>query len=920
MPKRRKQYGNQSRLVTDIIERRNESRKWMRKNLYDEMTEVWRAIKCKTPPIFKKDRAGNETTTEDKSRTNVAMPDLNIIYRRNAARMTASPYRLRYTGGDDPGVADALSDLAMKQFARSNEAFQDVRLVLASEAFGWGYTKLYWDTLVRTMTFRKALMKGKDVVYRDRASIMRYQGASNSEVDQAVDEFGAEMDDDEIARFMAKSGTEVNVPQELRQYDGPMVKWIFNGDLYIEPNCRTLDLSSYIIEQFTENDFWLQKMSRMTYEDHETGEQVPAFDPEALQELIDTGGDAEVRDNEPGEDLRDMFNASIGREREQEYYLPRNLRPRKKFNILEQHSQDREDGKMWVTWCSEKWRDRPLGRMPYQFDLYGKSQYTDMTPLPDLIVSYGDSTPRLLRHLYTMHNLTVAQNFDYITNLLKPFILRRTGVNIEPEVAVRGLFRELVVADLNGIKPLQEPPLPTGAFEREAQIIRMMSIAEPSLTSVDSGSGANPQAGKTATTALLASKAADALTQFKFDGRNRYLRELGAKKLWMNQQGREQQQQWDIEKQYWGDGTRKRVEQLEGPMPDWALTDRLGKVVAIRLDPMQIQADFEVEPEAGSYLAVDDEMRQQAAQNLTQVAMANPDIIDRQKVIRFQMSTIRGIGNPDDYFLQQPPPPPPPQPKVGANITIPLDKMPADIVNQLLPLIGLQPSQALAHKDQMDAVTQAGEAADAADTMMSPGQHEQDQMAQQSDQQHEAAQQSDQQIHEAAMTGLQHGHTLTEQQQQHAHSITEAEQAHGHSMQQGELDHRRTLVQGDQQHRNTMQQGAQAQNAQAQQSAAERNHKAGMQTQQLSAQERQHRAGLQTQEKVAAQKQQAKPNGQGKPNGKANGHAAQPQAAPPAQVLHLKITHEPPKRRRTVKIIRGEDGAATGAEINDDEE
>jgi hypothetical protein len=872
----------------------------MRKNMHDEMTEVWRAIKCKTAPIFKKDRAGVDTQTEDKSRTNVAMPDLNIIYRRNAARMTANPYRLQYTGGD-PTIADMLTGLAMQQFARSDEAFQDVRCVLASEAFGWGYTKLYWDTLVRTMRFRRAIMKGNQVVMRDRAAIMRSQGASYPEIEEAIGYMGPEMDDDEISKFMAKSGTEVSIPTELQQYDGPVVKWIFNGDLYIEPNAPTLEKSSYAIEQFTENDLWLEKMSERTYEDPDTGEEVHAFDPKALQELLDTGGDSDVRDQEPADDLRDMFNAAIGREREQEYYLPKNLRPRKKFNILEQHSQDRDDGRIYTSWCSEKWRDRLLGRMPYQFDLYGKYQYTDMCPLPDLLISYGDSTPRLLRHLYMMHNLTVAQNFDYITNLLKPFILRRQGVNVEPEVMVRGLFRELVVADLNGVKPLQEPPLPNGAFEREAQIMRMMSLAEPTLTDTAPGTASNPQAGKTATTALLASKAADALTQFKFDGRNRYLRELGAKKLWMNQQGREMMQRWTIEERYWGQGLRKRIEQIEGPPPDWALTEHNGeKVVAVRLDPMDIQQDFQVEPEAGSYLAVDDELRQQAAQNLTQVAMANPDIIDRQKVIRFQMSTIRGIGNPDDYFLPPTPPQPPP-PKVNVNLQVPMDKMPGDVVNQLLPMIGLQPSQMLDHQDQMNAVQKTAESAqsagEAADSLMSPGEAEQDQQQQASDQAHEAAQQDDQHFTDAAMQVHEQMHDLRSQALDHQNTMTQNAQEHGHVMQQAEQANRHALTQGAQQQQSqVLQKGAQ-----------------------IASQERQHGAGLQSQERIAKSKANGKPNGKGgKPNGSSAARSESQGAAAPTAVLHLKIEHGPSARKRTVKLIKGADGMTTGAEINEE--
>ncbi|HEY4900998.1 MAG TPA: hypothetical protein VIH91_09305 [Terriglobales bacterium] len=76
----------------------------------------------------------------------------------------------------------------------------------------------------------------------------------------------------------------------------------------------------------------------------------------------------------------------------------------------------------------------------------------------------------------------------------------------------------------------QESPLPPMAFERSAELWRVLGIAEPWLNSVEAGTSMNPQADKTATTSMLAAKAYDALLQFKIDGRNVDLRELGQKK------------------------------------------------------------------------------------------------------------------------------------------------------------------------------------------------------------------------------------------------------------------------------------------------------------------------------------------------------------------------------------------------------
>lgn len=703
--------------MTDIVLRRDESKRYMRLNYYDEWTEVWRAIKCRTVPIKKRDAAGKETEEEDKTRTNVSMGLTNLVYRRNVARLSARPYSLRVIGGQDPTVAPRLSALLSQQYDRSQEQIQDVRVRMAAEALGVGYSKVMWDYVSREMIFRRALMKGNEVILRDRKSIMQAQGASDSEIENGIAQFGSDMSDQEIAQYIGKSGTEITVPQKVTKYEGPCVKFVFNGDLHIEPFAKRLYESSYVIESYQETDLWLKKQLNLTYKDPDTGQEMKAFDPTAVKALIDLDPSPLVTKGLDLE-LRDLFRGATAKQSQLAYQFPRNLRVRKVYDILEQHAAD-ENGRMWITWVSEIYRDKPLGRMPYPWDLYGATCYTEENPLPDLIDSVGDSTPRLMRHQVHMFDMQTAQNFDYISNLLRKVVLVKTGVEFDSEVIERALFRIVKCTNPDGVKYLEDPGMPAGAMERGPGLLQVMGMFEPSLNSVDAGTATSPMAGKTATTAVLGAKAADVLLQFKMDGRNLYLSELGMKKLWMNQQAAEDD--WTIEQKYWGQELSDSVRGLpqDTTKPGWALSDRMGKTTAVTLSPLhELQEDFDIEPEAGSYMAVDDDIRRQSAMDLDQVAMQAPNIIDIRKAVRFHLSTIRGIGNPDDYILPQTPPGPPP-PKVNFNIglTGKMEDLP-QLTAEVLSQYGIQPTPDLQEQSQANQLKDFSDAADHADNLL----------------------------------------------------------------------------------------------------------------------------------------------------------------------------------------------------------
>jgi hypothetical protein len=153
------------------------------------------------------------------------------------------------------------------------------------------------------------------------------------------------------------------------------------------------------------------------------------------------------------------------------------------------HEAD-EQGRMWISWVgNEKVR---LGLMPYPWDLYGKTIYTALTPMPNITSAIGDSSPRMLRFLLALHNGSVGSRKDLVANLLRKIVIAKREEDIPEQVIDRALFRVVVARDPNAFRILEDGAVPPSAFEEEAQILRMMALAEPTLNTTDVGSESNP--------------------------------------------------------------------------------------------------------------------------------------------------------------------------------------------------------------------------------------------------------------------------------------------------------------------------------------------------------------------------------------------------------------------------------------------
>lgn len=701
--------------VAEILDRRNESRRYAQINYWDMWEDVYRASKCRTKPIMVKNNLGQEV--EDTTRTNVAMPELSLIIRRKTARLTANPPQINYTCAEDGPrqLADRLTAWSYQQFDQSGEAQEHRRLVQSGQTFGYAVQKQYWDTVEVTRKFYRAFAKGDNFYNMNRRGLMELQGAPDDEISAAEKEQGSELSDDEITQAIAKYGPTAQVPTRIKQFEGPVSKNVFIGDFFLEPGAASLNVSGWAIENYWEGDVWLDKMAEKKSLDPETGEEAPIFDPKAIQELRDMPSWQPIYQQQPF-DLRSRLRTNaLGQTLP---LWPTKLLKGKRYDVLECHTKDK-DGQFWIEWVGNE--RVYLGRMAYPWDLYGKYAYTELVPMFDLLSAYGDSTPQLLRFLWLLHNSIVGSRRDLVANLLRPVYLAMPNIDIADEQVDRAFMRIITCRNPDGLKPLIEnyaalAAASQGATEEEAQNMRMMALAEPNLTNVETGTEANPQAGKTATTAVLAAKSADALTQFEMDSLNWYLKESNEKKLAMLQQIEPEQDEQSESGykpyQIAGEFTSK----VEG------ITQRYGKAHVASLDFMELQQEITVKPAAMSMLSVDDDIRRTGALQLVEMAGQMPNVVDPYYAAKNFAQTIKGVD--PDKAVPPPKPPTPPPPKASLTIAAKLPELtPEERAAVMGSGLNVQPSPQYGHELQIDqtlkGIEKLSNAANHADNLMS---------------------------------------------------------------------------------------------------------------------------------------------------------------------------------------------------------
>lgn len=675
-----------------IRERRKASADWWNDNYYAEITEVYRGTKCITEPIWVKDpKTGKKKV--DKTRTNIAMPDMSRMVRQNTGRMVVNPPHIGYLC-EDQAIAAKLSTWRYQQFDRSGEAHVRPLHIQQGEMFGFSVDKTFWGDVVETGKFRKPPDQW------DRQMVMEAANSDPQEIEAAMQQHGPKLSPGELQAAVASLGDELQVQEQLKKYEGPRRKFVFIGDYFPEPGFRSIH-DSWQIEEYFEGMTWLEKQSKLTYCDEE-GTEIPVFNEKAVSELEDKGSYSIDAYEGISTNLRKQLRVAVGQTDVGKYLLNKQLLRGKRFKISECHEEI--DGKWWIQWVGND--DTFLGKMPYPHDLRGRSYYTPYVGLPDLLVGIGDSTPRLMRFLYRLRNATTGMTVDLLNQILRRTVFRQRDADLPDEAVERAFYRIIDVKKLSDIQVQQDPDIPAGAFAVGAEIKREIQTLDPAMYSTDSNAGANPGPGRVATTAVLAQRSSDVLFELKLTGLALYDKEIAEKDLLMLQQ--EMDQPIPLEKKY---AKHEAIANLFG--------DKESK---IELKWQDIQYDIGVEPEAGSTLAQDDEFNRMAKERGYQLAMQDPTTWNKNYMAREYAKTMRGV-DPAQAVLPETQPPPPP-PKVTFSVTAKWEQLPADMKKQLIVGQGVQMTPELSAEidaqSQIEGATEIGKAAEAVAHLQQP--------------------------------------------------------------------------------------------------------------------------------------------------------------------------------------------------------
>lgn len=643
------------RRAGDIVNRKSASRDWMAQNYYDEWEEVVKSYRCERDPIL------DEDGEVDEESSSIATPLTNSHVNRLVARITAQPPNVRIRTSD-PAISELLSRHTMYAWDQARVQRQQKRLVRQCALFGISPRVWYWhveeqtrhkfvDPLAIDPAERMSALKDIDRTYDTRKMF----GARLSDLMKSPDNNG--MVTEMVVHLLKKYGRDAQIIKVIYAYQGyagPKCDLLSVADYYPEPNYEAVQKCGFVILERRRDKSYLRNLVKV-YPQMRWG----------MEELFRDHKDGSKPDysNSSGVQAAN-FRSYLARayNRDQMWTDVTQESTAKRWTITEEHVPGRNPKLRLVAEDSIF-----LGEIPYPYDLNGKIAITDCVLMDDILGGVGDSNARFGRGIQKVHDRAVNTRWDLVDRIARPLVgTTNRELYDDPSQLKRGRGFRLV--KMKGPNDMWQENIAPAAASAQASLANDPTALQnwqllTGESNLSQGANIDPQQNRTATGARILAYAGDVITKDLIDMFTQSSLIPDVEMICLLQRSEMTDASEFRFKDYSSD-TEKDPLVLE--------FRKQGANEWVQVEPYLYQRDdLEVEVEAGSTLADDDEAKVQKADHMFQIAVANPNVFSVKKAAT-DLLVAMGKGREIDQWMAPPAPPPAAPPPAKASISISL--------------------------------------------------------------------------------------------------------------------------------------------------------------------------------------------------------------------------------------------------------
>lgn len=633
----------------DVIERKGISQRWLADNYYDDMAEVIKSYRMERDPVLDPD--GNP----DLEATSISTPLTNSAVNRMVARLTAQPPNVRIRT-KDPAISELLSRHLMYAWDMARMQRQQKRHVRQAAMLGYSLRAWYWDVEEYTRHKYVDPLDPDPIVQRNALAMIdeTYGGQDgwislSVLVDQDPEQFQYQVA--ELLKERGRGNGTIKVAYTYEGYAGPKCDFILFADFFPAPHFEALQKAEFVILERRRDKRYFEKLVAAYPELADGVNELYAKHPNGTETKW-----AQNVTSTSSSDFRSYIARSYGKGQ----FFSENSEGQKsgKWTVTEEHIPGSKP-KLRLVADDDIW----LGEIDYPYDLDGKIALTDCVLCDDILGGIGDSTARFGRGIQAIQDRAISTQVDLYDKIAHPLVGTTSREFFDdPSLLKRyGGFR-LVRMKSQGelwVQPEQAAIAAAAASLQGNQSGFQMWQMLTGESNLSMAANVDPQQNRTATGARIAAYTGDVITQ-------------------------------DLITMFTDSSLIPDTEMMfllcrsEMTKPvrfragDYARTAESSKILEPRLEegkwaqvePALFQRDdYEIQVEAGSTLADDDEAKVAKAKEMYTVATARPDLWNPAKA-RDDLIQVYGKQKEAQEWIAPPAPPPAAPPPVRSSLTL----------------------------------------------------------------------------------------------------------------------------------------------------------------------------------------------------------------------------------------------------------